>query len=156
MEMKRTRPQARTLSAPQYSLATSTWQGHTEATPEDEKDEKKDTKPYHTRPCPCGRKGHSVAVCYTLNKAMRPAGWDVNMGMQKKAAAELKKDPEWKKWVDEKIAVYNSKKREQDITDEPPKRNAKDSGESSAVALSSHMMVVLWMHHLESNLLDSQ
>ena len=137
MEMKRTKPQGRAGSTPpQYSLATSTWQGHNEAKPDDEK---KDTKPYRNRPCPCGRKNHPVAECYTLNEAIRPEGWKVLPSQQKTVDTAFKKDPNWKKWVDEKIAAYNDKKIAQDDTDKPQIRKGKESGESSAVALASQL-----------------
>lgn len=94
--------------------AFSTWQGYQEAKPEANTeaklDKKKDNepKPYDQRVCPCGRRGHRAAECYTLNESARPTGWRVNEKLLEKANKALAADPGWKKWVDDAIKDANA------------------------------------------------
>ncbi|KAJ6111048.1 hypothetical protein N7486_003283 [Penicillium sp. IBT 16267x] len=83
------------------AFATSTWQGYPEAKPT----KSKKFVPFQDRQgCPCGGRGHTAVMCWTLNEAIRPNDWEPYRNRLDAIKAAFDKEPEWKTWIEAKIS----------------------------------------------------
>ncbi|KAJ5609944.1 hypothetical protein N7510_006663 [Penicillium lagena] len=79
-----------------------------------------------TRQCPCGRKFHRPWMCYTLNPKARSQGYTVNKEAEKRTNDEVDQDPDYRKWLDEKIKAYNDAKANNSKANDPKPMDQED------------------------------